>query len=129
MIPKKPKQIIKQLVEDNDLNELLVDSIITFFYKEVRQELTSMNHTKINIDGLGQFVVKTRTVDNLILKYERIIAKLNTYSYKNYHNKVRLTSRLKDLYKIKIILDENKLKKETFLIEKNARKTNNNLEE
>jgi len=129
MIPKKPKQIIKQLVEDNDLNELLVDSIITFFYKEVRQELTSMNHTKINIDGLGQFVVKPRTVDNLILKYERIIAKLNTYSYKNYHNKVRLTSRLKDLYNIKVKLDENRLKKETFLIEKNARKINNNLEE
>jgi hypothetical protein len=129
MIPKKPKNLIKQLAEDNDLNETLVDNLITFYYKEVRKEISSLNHIRINLDGLGQFVIKARTVDNLILKYQRIIAKANDYSYQSYHNKVRLTSRLEELNKIKFKLDEDKLRKETFLIEKNARKANNNLEE
>ncbi len=129
MIPKKPKLLYKQLAEETNLNETLIDNLITFYYKEVRSEMSALNHTKIYIDGLGQFVVKSKTVDNLILKYERIIAKADNYSFSSYHNKIRLTTRLEELNAIKLKLQEDKSKKQNFLIEKNGRKTNNNLEE
>ena len=129
MIPKKPKILYKQLAEESNLNETLIDNLITFYYKEVRSEMSALNHTKIYIDGLGQFIVKSKTVDNLILKYERIIAKADNYSFSSYHNKIRLTTRLEELNAIKLKLQEDKSKKQNFLIEKNGRKTNNNLEE
>ncbi len=129
MIPKKPKLLYKQLAEETNLNETLIDNLITFYYKEIRSEMSALNHTKIYIDGLGQFVVKSKTVDNLILKYERIIAKADNYSFSSYHNKIRLTTRLEELNAIKLKLQEDKSKKQNFLIEKNGRKTNNNLEE
>jgi|688.fasta_scaffold962898_2 nucleoid DNA-binding protein len=129
MIPKKPKLLYKQLAEETNLNETLIDNLITFYYKEVRSEMSALNHTKIYIDGLGQFIVKSKTVDNLILKYERIIAKADNYSFSSYHNKIRLTTRLEELNAIKLKLQEDKSKKQNFLIEKNGRKTNNNLEE
>jgi hypothetical protein len=129
MIPKKPKLLYKQLAEETNLNETLIDNLITFYYKEVRSEMSALNHTKIYIDGLGQFIVKSKTVDNLILKYERIIAKVDNYSFSSYHNKIRLTTRLEELNAIKLKLQEDKSKKQNFLIEKNGRKTNNNLEE
>lgn len=129
MIPKKPKLLYKQLAEETNLNETLIDNLITFYYKEVRSEMSALNHTKIYIDGLGQFIVKSRTVDNLILKYERIIAKADNYSFSSYHNKIRLTTRLEELNAIKLKLQEDKSKKQNFLIEKNGRKTNSNLEE
>jgi len=129
MIPKKPKLLYKQLAEETNLNETLIDNLITFYYKEVRSEMSALNHTKIYIDGLGQFIVKSRTVDNLILKYERIIAKADNYSFSSYHNKIRLTTRLEELNAVKLKLQEDKSKKQIFLIEKNGRKTNNNLEE
>jgi len=129
MIPKKPKLLYKQLAEETNLNETLIDNIITFYYKEVRSEMSALNHTKIYIDGLGQFIVKSRTVDNLILKYERIIAKADNYSFSSYHNKIRLTTRLEELNAVKLKLQEDKSKKQNFLIEKNGRKTNSNLEE
>ena len=129
MIPKKPKILYKQLAEETNLNETLIDNLITFYYKEVRSEMSALNHTKIYVDGLGQFIVKSKTVDNLILKYERIIAKADNYSFSSYHNKIRLTTRLEELNSVKLKLQEDKSKKQIFLIQKYAKKTDNNLEE
>lgn len=129
MIPKKPKILYKQLAEETNLNETLIDNLITFYYKEIRSEMSALNHTKIYVDGLGQFIVKSKTVDNLILKYERIIAKADNYSFSSYHNKIRLTTRLEELNSVKLKLQEDKSKKQIFLIQKYAKKTDNNLEE
>jgi len=129
MIPKKPKLLYKQLAEETNLNETLIDNLITFYYKEVRSEMSALNHTKIYIDGLGQFIVKSKTVDNLILKYERIIAKADNYSFSSYHNKIRLTTRLEELNAIKLKLQKDKNKKQTFLKDKHEKKVGNNLEE
>ncbi|NBU05927.1 MAG: hypothetical protein EBT39_06210 [Sphingobacteriia bacterium] len=58
MIPKKPIILYKQVAEDLNQSESLVDTFMTFYYKEVRKLLSNLSHTKINIDGLGQMVVK-----------------------------------------------------------------------
>lgn len=129
MIPKKPNILYKDIAEENDLSENLVDALIGFYYKEVRKELSGLTHTRINIDGLGQFVVKARTVDALILKCERIIAKTDDYKFSSYFNKKRLEGKLEELRAIKVKLDADKEKKQTFLKDKHDRKANNNLEE
>jgi nucleoid DNA-binding protein len=129
MIPKKSNILHKDIAEENDLSENLVDALIGFYYKEVRKELSGLTHTRINIDGLGQFVVKARTVDALILKCERIIAKTDNYKFSSYFNKKRLEGKLEDLRAIKVKLDEDKEKKQTFLKDKHDRKASNNLEE
>lgn len=129
MIPKKPNILYKDIAEENDLSENLVDALIGFYYKEVRKELSGLTHTRINIDGLGQFVVKARTVDALILKCERIIAKTDDYKFSSYFNKKRLEGKLEELRAIKVKLDADKEKKQTFLKDKHDRKASNNLEE
>lgn len=129
MIPKKPNILYKDIAEENDLSENLVDALVGFYYKEVRKELSGLTHTRINIDGLGQFVVKARTVDALILKCERIIAKTDDYKFSSYFNKKRLEGKLEELRAIKVKLDGDKEKKQNFLKEKHDRKANNNLEE
>jgi nucleoid DNA-binding protein len=129
MIPKKPNILYKEIAEENDISENLVDALIGFYYKDVRKELSGLTHTRVNIDGLGQFVVKARTVDALILKCERIIAKTDNYKFSSYFNKKRLESKLEDLRAIKVKLDADKEKKQEFLKEKNERKASNNLEE
>ena len=129
MVPKKPNILYKEIAEENDISENLVDALIGFYYKDVRKELSGLTHTRVNIDGLGQFVVKARTVDALILKCERIIAKTDNYKFSSYFNKKRLESKLEDLRTIKVKLDADKEKKQEFLKEKNERKASNNLEE
>ena len=40
MIPKKPQIIIKQVAEELDLPESMIDEVVSFYYKEVRKNQT-----------------------------------------------------------------------------------------
>ena len=42
MIPKKPQTVIKQVSEELDLPESMVDEIVSFYYKEIRKNLSSL---------------------------------------------------------------------------------------
>ena len=69
MIPKKPALIVKQVAEDMDIPISTVDDIISFYYKEVRKTLSSLEHLRIDLPGLGNFVIKKKSVDRLAKKY------------------------------------------------------------
>ena len=43
MIPKKPNTLYKQVAEDLNISETLVDNFMTFYYKEIRKNLTELN--------------------------------------------------------------------------------------
>jgi nucleoid DNA-binding protein len=129
MIPKKPKLLYKQLAEESDLNEVLVDNLITFYYKEVRKQLSSLNHPSVNIEGLGKFYVKSKTVDSQILKYQRQLAKTDGYSITSYHNKIWLESKLVELEKMKTLLQQKKEDRKNFIKDKYGKHDNQNMEE
>lgn len=100
MIPKKPNTLFKEVAEDLEISEDLVDKFITFYYKDVRKHLSELNHIRINLDGLGHMVVRPKTVENLIVKYNRMADKADTYQFSGYFNKKRLETRLESLYGI-----------------------------
>ena len=98
MIPKKPNTVFKEVAEELEISEDLVDKFVTFYYKDVRKHLSEINHIRVNLDGLGQMIARPKTVDNLILKYTRMIDKADTYQFAGYFNKKRLETRLETLY-------------------------------
>jgi hypothetical protein len=111
MIPKKPNTLFKEVAEDLEISEDLVDKFITFYYKDVRKHLSELSHTRINLDGLGHMTVRAKTVDNLIIKYNRMANKADTYQFSGYFNKKRLETRLESLYSVQEKLKEfNKVK-------------------
>ena len=99
MIPKKPNTLFKEIAEELEVNEDLIDKFITFYYKDIRKHLSEINHIRINIDGLGQMVTRPKTVTNLITKYTRMIDKADKYQFSGYFNKKRLEVRLETLNK------------------------------
>ena len=121
MIPKKASLLYTELSEELGLPENMIDNILSFYYKEVRKELTELNHPIINLEGLGQFTVKTKTVDSLILKYETMIAKGSDYTFSQYNVKKSYEARLLKLNNIKLKLQSNKEKKLTFFKDKNEK--------
>lgn len=113
MIPKKPNSLFREVAEELEVDEALVDKFITHYYKDVRKHLSELNHIRINLDGLGQMVIKPTSVDRLIEKYTRIVNKTNTYEFSGYFNKKRLEERLESLDEAKKKIDEfNKAKAE-----------------
>jgi hypothetical protein len=129
MIPKKPIILYKQVAEDLNQSESLVDTFMTFYYKEVRKLLSNLSHTKINIDGLGQMVVKERTIDGLINKYNARVNKATTNTFSNYFDKKNLEVKLEKMNNIKIVLQQEKQLKDKFLKEKADGKAGKDLEE
>ena len=106
MIPKKPNKLFKEIAEEQNIGEDLVDKFITFYYKEVRRHLSELNYTRINLDGLGQMVIKPKTVDKLILKYSSMANKADTFEFSGYFNKKRLEARLESLFAVKQKIEE-----------------------
>ena len=72
MIPKKPEILIKEIAERNDMPISTIDDIISFYYKEVSKKLSSLEDIRINISGLGHFVIKRLSVEKLVKKYEKL---------------------------------------------------------
>lgn len=126
MIPVKPKILFKQIAEEDDINQQLIDDVVTHYYRTIRSLLSELKYTRINIDGIGQFVVKPKAVQKLIDKYNRNLANLDGYSLTSYHNKIRLETRLEELNNVSLLIQQEKESKEQF---KNTKYAKGNLEE
>ena len=106
MIPKKPKVIAKQVSEDLDIDQVLVDDITDFFYKEVRNTLSSLEELRVNLPGLGIFQMRKTSVVKMIRKYSAIVKKQSTDTFTNYHNKKLAEDKLEKLIKAKEKIDQ-----------------------
>lgn len=126
MIPKKPQIIIKQVAEEMDLPESMIDEVVSFYYKEVRKNLSSLEHIKLNLPGLGDFIVHRKSVERLAKKYEILKKRYNMDTFGNYHNMKQAEHKLTRLLHSKALIDEFIKKKKAF---RDGRKNNGSVEE
>lgn len=105
MIPKKPSEIIKATAEEMNISETKVDDIVSFFYKELRRNLSDLTDCKIENPGLGYFLIRQLKVDNSITDINRQLDNIDTKSFKGYHSKKTLEDKLKKLEDIKVKID------------------------
>ena len=129
MIPKKANSLYTEVAEDNNIDKQLLENTIEFFYKEVRTLLSTLAHPRINIDGLGQFVVKSYSVKKGIEKYTRQLENHDTSTFSAYFNKKSIETKLDLLIKMEKVLVEQELKKETFKKKKDEEYPKTDLEQ
>jgi len=127
MIPKKASNLYKQVAEDLDVDQILVENFIDFYYKRIRECLVNLTHPRINIDGLGQFLVKTGIVKKAIPRYKKSLENHDTSTFGAYFNKKRIELKLDLLIVLeqKILLEEQR--KENFKKQKDEEYTKTNL--
>ena len=127
MIPKKPNILYKQIAEELNVPESLVDTFMTFYYKELRKILSELKYSNVNIDGLGVMSIKPRTVEGLIEKYTNKVKKMDTNTINNYSYKKLVEDKIKLLHEVKERLDSEKNIKQEFLKKKQDGKTREDL--
>ena len=120
MIPKKPQEIIKQVAEETDLPQAMVDDIISFYYKELRKNLSSLEHIRLNLPGLGHFLIRATIVKKLAHKYNVQIEKYSTDTFTNYHNRKSAEHKIERLSHAVEKINEFRKQKKEF---KDGRKT------
>lgn len=129
MIPKKSKILYKEISEEFNISENLVDSLVDFYYKELKNKLINLEYPRINVEGLGQFVVRNRLVSNSIPKYNKMLENHDTSTFKAYYNKKAIEERIELLKKIEKQLKSESERKTIFNKNKYEKYTQNNLGE
>jgi nucleoid DNA-binding protein len=118
MIPKKANSLYKEITKEFDVSEDLVESLVESYYKTLRKKMSGLTDLRLNVDGLGQFVIKIQKVKKAIPHYEKVLANHDTSTFGAYHNKKSVEEKLELLNNIHIKAEEELLKRKTFKDEK-----------
>jgi hypothetical protein len=123
MIPKKANSLYKEMTKEFDVSEDLVESLIETYYKTLRKKMSSLSDLRLNVDGLGHFVIKIQKVKRAIPHYKKVLENHDTSTFGAYHNKKSVEEKLELLNNIHVKAEEELLKRKTFKDEKHT-KTN-----
>ena len=126
MIPKKANSLYKEITEEFDVSEDLVENLIESYYKTLRKKMSSLSDLRLNVDGLGHFVIKIQKVKKAIPHYEKVLQNHDTSTFGAYHNKKSVEEKLELLNAIDVKADQELIKRKNFKDEKYSQ---NNLAE
>lgn len=130
MNPKKSSTLYKEVSEENNVSEMLVSDIVEYYYKELRLLLSGLKYPRINVEGLGQFVIKQKLAETYIEKLNKILPSHDVSTFKAYHNKKSMEEKLQLLNDVSVkIEEERKRKVEFFKNKNNENSTESNLGE
>jgi hypothetical protein len=125
MIPKKASKLYRQVAEELDQEEGLVEALVEYLYKDLRDNLTNLTHPRINMEGLGHFVVKPYIVRKAIPRYTKTLENHDTSTFSAYYNKKNVETKLEQLLLLERAIQEQEQKQETFKKTKDERSKGN----
>jgi len=123
MNPKKANKLYKPVAEELHVDESLVEDLVEFMYKNVRQNLSGLTHPRINLEGLGHFTARPFSVRKGIERAEKVLSNHDTSTFSAYHNKKQLDVKVKALTKLEEMILAEEERKQQFKIKKDE--TNN----
>ena len=66
MHPKKAKEFIDDVSKEVGLSKEVVESVIAFYYRQLRSSLSSLSHHRVHVTNLGDFTIKHWKIDDKI---------------------------------------------------------------
>ena len=114
MVPKKTRDLYQQVAEEKDVSKNLVENLMEFFYKELRDNLTNLKHPRINVPGLGHFVIRKHKGRQKIDFCEKALENHDTSTMKAYYNKKMLADKLEKLQAVNQLIVQEEERKQKF---------------
>jgi nucleoid DNA-binding protein len=108
MTPHRSSKLYKIVSEDLNTSEALVESIVEHYYKDLRDALINLKYERVNVLGLGHFVIKHPRVRSSIEKFTATLKTHDVSTFKAYFNKKGLEEKLDRLIELDRILREQK---------------------
>lgn len=99
-----------------NLSDELVEKIVNDYYSEVRKKLSAVEHTHVNVPGLGIFTVKPKLLASAIIREKVYLETLkqprSLIGYQIRDEKIKHLDKLEQVKeKIKINMDNKHLKR------------------
>jgi hypothetical protein len=83
--PVKRKQIVELTAEELNLSPDIVDDIISYYYLSLQKKLALADHPYIFVPRLGTFVVKKKSLAEMILKHQNFVNKIEKDEHISVH--------------------------------------------
>lgn len=119
MKPIKRKQLIDQTASDLNISKDIVDDVVSYYYMTVQKKLSLADHHSITVPKLGTFTIKRKSLNQMILKHQRFVAKIEQdedISVKTYELIIEKRAEIERLTKLQeLIAEEDNRKQEVKL--------------
>ncbi|MFO0089462.1 MAG: hypothetical protein ACK518_01370 [bacterium] len=135
MRPKKAKEFLEEVSKKVGLSKEVVDSVITFYYRQLRQNLSGLTHNRVHVTNLGDFVVKHWKVDDKIDMLQRFEENNKAKGLQKITARFKTAESLYELRNLKKIIEEENQRKDFIKLHKtkanvkSRKKHNKNMEE
>lgn len=135
MHPKKAKEFIDEVVSEVGTSKEVVESVIAFYYRQLRNSLSSLSHSRIHVTNLGDFTIKHWKIDDKIDKLQKFEEKSRAKGLQKITARFKTAESLYELTSLKKLVEEETQRKDFIKLHKTKsnvkpkRKHNKNMEE
>ena len=118
MNPRKAKTLIEDVSEATGFSEDTVSTVISYYWEEVRKQLSSLAHTRVHITNLGDFTIKHWKIDEKINMLEKWEENNKQKGLQQMTARYRTAENLYELRKMRELLLEEKQRAEFIRLHK-----------
>jgi len=131
--PLKAKSLIGDVAGELGVAEDVVDTVVSYYWQEVRKQLSSLSHHRVHVTNLGDFTVKHWKLDEKIALLQMREENNSQKGVQHLTSLFRITEQLYDLNHLKAKLLEESQRAEFVRLHKRTMyeqsgKHNSNLE-
>ena len=125
MLPKKANEVIPKTALETGVSEELVDDIVSYYWAEVRKCLVDMKADQINVIGLGIFRIKHWKIEDTREKYKAYLTRYqkladeHKLNFQQFAIQKEIETRLAKLDNMLLMVEKNKLKKQSIKLKRN----------
>jgi len=113
LIPKKHKEILLKLIEEKNYDKSFAEDAVSFFWSEVRKNLSELTSGSITIRRLGIFQIKDWKIDEFIASYKKHLDIHEGLTFREFKYRRQMENQYNNFIRLKKEMDERDLQKQT----------------
>lgn len=121
MVPRKVKSLYQPAAEVTGVEATLVESIVSFYWSEVKKAMIEGHAHNIMLHNLGTFTARPDKVQGLIDKYNRNLLYIQPTTFQRCHVIQEIKKRKETLERIQVSINEDKIKKQLVKEKRNGK--------
>ena len=129
MNPKKAKTFILPTAKKLNVDSELVESLMDYYWKEVRRSLSELKAPRISIANFGTFRIKSWKLDEQRMKYQYYLDKNpDDLTFSRHRIRTDIEQRVSEIDAVKIIVKDDAQRKQQIKDKRNGKVDNQDLE-
>ena len=120
MNPKKHKEFNKGIADELQIHPEVVDDFISFYYSQLRKELSNLSAVNIYVQGLVTFSLKKTKLEKSIKRKKSMLGNLKKITYNGFEKSLEIQESLDLEEKALELVKEAIEKKKEFKKNKNG---------